>query len=516
MNLTQEINKIITNLNNKEFKTAKNSCEKLIKSNIENTIIYNLCGQAYQNLGFYEKSIPKFEKSIELNQNNYFAMNNLAISLKAVEKYKLSEKNYLRCIKIKPDYVIAIINYANLKEHLNEFNEAINLYLSALKLPGSSEPYIVSKLSRLYLSIGKIKEARNHVLQMFKKYPNDTSFYELFSEMADFQKDKQYLLDMENLYKNENLDHNEIINLAFPLGKAYDKLKNYNKAFDYFAKGNELKRNQITYNLDDFIRLTKSIKKTFSNNDFYKITKKISEKKIIFICGMPRSGTTLIEQIISSHNEVIPTGENNYLSTFIKKNYLNEFILNEKKIAKDIISKDNLFEEYVLNLFNELKYKSNVFTDKSVQNFLWIGFIKIFFPGSKIILTDRNSRDICLSIFKINFKNGFMNFAYNQKDIGNFYNIYLDLINFWKKIFKNDILTIKYENLTDNSEYEIKKMISFCGLKWDTNCLNHHQNKSGIKTASINQARQPIYKSSKNLNENYTKYLDEMFSLLKN
>ena len=131
MNLNEKIEKIIQNLSNKEFKTAINSCEKLIKSNIENTIVYNLYGQAYQNLGLYDKSISKFEKSIELNQNNYFALNNLAISLKALEKYKLSEKNYQKCIKIKPDYIIAIINYANLKEFLNKFEDAINLYLSA-------------------------------------------------------------------------------------------------------------------------------------------------------------------------------------------------------------------------------------------------------------------------------------------------------------------------------------------------------------------------------------------------
>ena len=108
-----------------------------------------------------------------------------------------------------------------------------------------------------------------------------------------------------------------------------------------------------------------------------------------------------------------------------------------------------------------------------------------------------------------------MNFAYDQRDIANFYNIYLDLINFWKKIFNKDIYSIKYENLIENSELEIKKLINYCDLNWDPKCLKHHQNKSGIKTASINQARKPIYKSSKNLNQNYAEHLEEMFALLK-
>ena len=516
MNLNNEINEIILKLNNKEYKSVVNSCEKLIKLKIENTIIYNLFGRAYQNLALYEKSIIKFEKAIELNKNNYYAINNLAISLKAVEKYKLSEKAYQKCLKINPNYIDAILNYANLKEFLNDFEVAIDLYLSALKLKSeTTEAYIYSKLSRLYLSIGKTKKAKEYSLQLIKKYPYNTNFYQLYSEMADFKKDQKFISDMEKLYENKDLSKDDLINLAFSLGRAHDKLNNFGKAFTYFNKGNKLKRTQINFNLEDLVKLTNSIKSFFSDINYDEIKKQSNPKKIIFICGMPRSGTTLIEQIISSHNEVIPMGENNYLSNFIKKNYLNGFNLDERKITKDIYSKVNLVENYTFNLLNEFGFKSNVFTDKSVQNFFWIGFIKIFIPNSKIIITDRNSRDICLSIFKLNFKNGFMNFAYDQKDIGNFYNIYLDLISFWKKTFKDEIYVCKYENLIDNSQFEIKKMINFCDLDWDPNCLNHQSNQSGIKTASINQARRPIYNTSKNLNKNYSDNLGEMFGILK-
>ena len=108
-----------------------------------------------------------------------------------------------------------------------------------------------------------------------------------------------------------------------------------------------------------------------------------------------------------------------------------------------------------------------------------------------------------------------MNFAYDQKDISNFYNIYLELTEFWKKMFPNDIYIAKYENLIEKPESEIKKLIGFCGLEWDFNCLHHDKNKSVINTASINQARKPIYRSSKNLSENYSKYLEEMVNSLK-
>jgi hypothetical protein len=210
------------------------------------------------------------------------------------------------------------------------------------------------------------------------------------------------------------------------------------------------------------------------------------------------------------------TGENNFLSTYIKENYLTGFVLSQKKIIKDIYSKKNFFQDFVFKSLSEHNFESQVFTDKSVQNFLWIGFIKLFFPNAKIIVTDRNPKDICSSIFKINFKNGFMNFAYNQKDIANFYNLYFDLVNYWKKLYPKEIYTAKYENLINNNVIETKKIINFCDLEWDQNCLRHDKNKSAIKTASVSQARKPIYKSSINLSDNYSKYLNEMFGLLKN
>lgn len=158
---------------------------------------------------------------------------------------------------------------------------------------------------------------------------------------------------------------------------------------------------------------------------------------------------------------------------------------------------------------------SKVITDKTIQNYLWVGFIKIFFPNSKIIICNRNPKDICTSIYKINFSNGFMDWSYDQKDIVNFYNLYSELISFWRSKFTKDIYNLNYENLIKNSEIEIKKLISFCELDWDNNCLNHTQNNSAINTASNYQARKPIYNSSINSYKMYEKYLHPMFELIK-
>ena len=159
---------------------------------------------------------------------------------------------------------------------------------------------------------------------------------------------------------------------------------------------------------------------------------------------------------------------------------------------------------------------NNIITDKAPQNFRWLGFIKLFFPNSKIIHCYRNSRDNCLSLFKNSFASSMMNWSNNSIDIANYYNLYLEIMTFWKKKMSNFILDVEYESLVKNKEDEIKKILKFCELSWDEKCLNPEKNsKTPIKTVSVTQARQPIYKSSLNSNINFDKHLSEMFNILK-
>ena len=235
---------------------------------------------------------------------------------------------------------------------------------------------------------------------------------------------------------------------------------------------------------------------------------------MIFICGMPRSGSTLTEQIISAHKDVYATGENNYLSKSVFKNYCKNIILDTYELLNDLnLEKNYVAKEYFNNLDSKKNYYK-IFTDKTYQNFLWIGFIKIFFPKSVVINCNRNPKDVCLSIFKNTFKDIGMNWAYDQKDIATYYNIYSEIINFWERKIPNFIINLNYDLLISNPEKEIKNLIKNCGLDWDDNCLSHHKNKNVIKTTSSVQARKKIYTSSKNSYLNYEKYFSEMFDAL--
>jgi len=255
--------------------------------------------------------------------------------------------------------------------------------------------------------------------------------------------------------------------------------------------------------------------KIFKDINLNKSPNFFSKKKIIFICGMPRSGTTLVEQIIASHKEVYGAGELSFLTNVIHDNFFNGDLIDKQRIIENQNSEKNLINEKYFEKFLLYKIKKQIITDKAPLNFKWIGFIKIFFPNSKIIHCKRNSRDNCLSIFKNYFSSPKMNWAYDQRDVSDYYNNYNSIMNFWYSKIPQFIHTAEYEKIVSDKKNEIKKLLKFCDLEWDDNCLSHHKNrKTPIRTVSIAQARQPVYSSSVNSGDNYKDYLKEMFDNL--
>ena len=224
---------------------------------------------------------------------------------------------------------------------------------------------------------------------------------------------------------------------------------------------------------------------------------------------MPRSGTTLVEQIISSHPDVYGSGELNFLSRIVYKNFFNEnkinFIDNFTKLNSDDLS---LIANQYFDFIKNFKSDNNYITDKGLFNFQWIGFIKILFPDAKIINCVREAEDNCFSIYKNLFENE-GHWCYNKKELIDCYKLYADLMKFWNKKIPGEIYDIKYEDLITNPELKIKDLISAAGLDWDDKCLRYNENKSIIKTLSVNQARKKIYSTSLSLYEKYKPFLKD-------
>ena len=221
---------------------------------------------------------------------------------------------------------------------------------------------------------------------------------------------------------------------------------------------------------------------------------------------MPRSGTTLIEQIISSHKNVKSLGEINFFNISAEQEF--------KKILNKTVSLDNFDMEYLRktyeNYLNNFEINKEFFTDKTLLNFFWIGFIKICYPKAKVIICLRDPKDNCFSIYK-NLFDYEGAWCYDEKELSSYYRLFKNIIEFWKQKIPNELYEINYEDLIERPEKNIRELIKYCELDWDESCLNFHKNKSAIKTLSVNQARKQIYKTSINSFEKYKETSDVLF-----
>ena len=504
--------KILLNLfNGAKYEMVITKSKGLIQKYPEYLVLYNILGSSYQNIGDLKLAKEIFTKGLKLEPNNIAIMNNLGNTQKNLGELESAEKLFQKIIKKTPNYINAYINLGNLKRDNNDFDAAIYLYSKALKI-NDKNPVTFYSLALAYQGLGSFNLAIENAKKTLSLDPKFTQADLLISQSIKYDKENKHLHEMNDKIDNLELNNNQKVNLLFALAKANEDMDLIEEAFKNLSRGNQIRRDLINYNINDEITLFNQIKKIFTNIDKKKLLNNFtSKKKLIFILGMPRSGTSLVEQIITSHSNVFGGGELPQLSKIVKDSLMNNNVISGDKVntlIDDEISATRLRNDYYeyLERFNSDK---DFITDKAPLNFRWIGLIKILFPNSKIIHCTRDPKDNCLSLYK-NFFEGGLNFSYNQKELATYYKLYLDLMNFWQNLFPGSIYEAKYEKIINNPESEIKAMVKFCELPWEDDCLNFHKNKTPIKTMSTAQARQPIYKSSINSHKKFSSFLEDL------
>ena len=492
------------------FAMAESRARKIIKKFPNYVVIYNILGLVLHSQKKFSEAIKYFSDAIKMNPEFFNALNNLGNAYFAIGDLKKAEIYYQRALDINPKFVLAINNLGNLRKELQNFDEAIEYYRSALKI-NDKLAVIHNNLGMALQSLGKFEEANkyfNLATQIDDKF---TMADRNLSNSIKYSSNTAHLKKMNEKIKDKTFNNIQKIDLYFSLGKAYDDIKDYKKSFDNYKIGNKIKRDLINYKFEEDENLYKNIKNIFTKMLLKNLENSSRQKKrIIFILGMPRSGTTLVEQIISNHKKVYGGGELKDLTELVT----NHFSVNEKiKFTEELNVKDKNFlnslgEEYINNL-DRFNISEIYITDKTPLNFRWLGLIKLILPESKIIHCVRNPKDNCISLFK-NFFVGKLDFTYNLEEIGKYYNLYKDLMEFWKQQIPDFFYDISYEKLVKNQEIETKKLLNFCGLEWDSNCIKFENNKRAIITASVTQARKPIFKSSI---DSWKKYGDELLPL---
>ena len=461
---------------------------------------YNL-GNTYSKLADFSKAEESYKKSISLKPNFPEAYYNLGTIFENNSKLEEAEKYYKQAISLKPDFADAYNNLGIVLENLRKLKESEMCFKKVINLnPNFAIAY--HNLANNLEQQGKLKDAQANFEKAIIINPALAKTHRQLSLIKNFDKyDNQYHL-LQKLYLDKNISDEQLCHINFSLAKIYEDLENFEKAFKHFEEGNKIQKKFLNYNIKTDIELFNQIKLSFQKikKNIPSIKRNKSDLTPIFIIGMPRSGTTLVEQIISSHSKVSGLGELPFVSQIGLKiaNGLLEY--NSETVLK--------FKNAYLEKIKNFSDKSLIITDKMPQNFLYIGLIATSFPEAKILQIKRDKAAVCWANYKQWFKSKDLSYSYSINDTIQYYRLYEDLINFWKKLFNNKIYDVDYETLTINHEDEIKKLIKYLDLNWEEECLYPEKNKRAVTTASNKQIRDKIFKGSSQKWKNYKPFLD--------
>lgn len=492
--------------------------------------IYNM-GLSHQKLNQFDKAIECYNQALKLNPNIAEAENNLGLICVEQNKSDIGLKHYLKALQINPGYKEAQLNIGSLYNKVGMFKEAIDAYKKATEIDNNfvdayynlgcvySERDDAEKaisyfqkaielnpqhapayknLANVYKDFGNFEQAENSLRTALQINP---AFIEAYRELASIKKfsdindpDLERMLTLNEL---KELSTEQKMHMGFALAKVYEDLKDYDQSFNFLNQANTNRRILFPYSQEQTDETFRKIESKLTASFIKKHKDQGNQDPSpIFILGMPRSGSSLIEQILSSHPQVFGAGELNYVAKLTNEMWSTPKMLDYPECILDLSSDDvSEFAEKYLSMIRELNSDSTYIVDKMPHNFFYVGLIDIAFPNAKIIHSIRNPMDSCLSMYKTGFHDGHP-YTDNLNDLGHYYNHYLRLMKHWKSIFGDRIYDCVYEDVVADTESQTRKLLDYCGLDWDENCLEFYKTKRRVHTASATQVRQGIYKKA--------------------
>ncbi len=477
----------------KKFDEAKKYYEKVLEIDSKHTNAnYNL-GIIYYELKDLNKAKSYFKKTTEIQKNYgiaFFSLGNVYADLK---EYNEAMSSYQKAIEINPRIVGAHNNLGLIYRTLNDLENAVKSYQNAIKLqPKHSGAY--HNLALAYKELGKFSKSIESHERAIEYEPENLAHYYYLSELKKEMLNSNLKNKIEKSLSSKKLTKKDNAFGNYLLAKYERKEKNYQKELKFLIEGHKyffdsMKKKfelGIKYCFDDVLQIEEGVKVEKINVDNY------DEIKPIFIVGVPRCGSTLVEKIIASGSKPIPMGE----ETGIIENFVNKKILEKEslnlggclEIRKEL---NALYKDRGLIL----KKYDNVFTDKSLNNFFYLKLIKEIYPNAKIINCKRDILSSIVSIFQNNLTE--LAWTHNLNNILKYFDNYFKIINNYDQETSNNVYHLEFEKLTKEPEKESKKLMNFCGLPWDKKCLEFYKRKDLIsKTASNVQIREAIYKHS--------------------
>ena len=533
---------------NKNYKEAEVLYNRVLLSEPTNYEALRHLGILYQDLEEYEKAYNYFIQALKADPKGFQALNNLATIHLRNKNYELAHKCLSNSFRINSNYVPTINNLAGYFHKIHDPKNA--LYYSELSLSiQPNNPLALNQYAKALIINNQVEKAIDLLTKLNKDFPDNDNFkYDLstaYREMGEFEKankltndgfkkdyknityflgytkDKNNKLSEKHIkYYNQQLEKEDLnfedkVVICHSFFEYFKNQKDYQKAGTYLVRGNDAQYASKVFDIKSEKKFFEKIKKIFSSKIDFLCEDEVKKQKPIFICGMPRSGTTLCEQILSSHSMIAGAGELDFLAEVLNTRLIQpteEQLINLEKVLKSKKILKSARIRYLEKLAERDKNNSIYICDKMPHNFIFIGFIKLILPEAKIIYCKRDPMDNCFSLYSHKFVDVSHQYSYNQKMLVEYYKLHQRLMGFWLKDYAEDIFVLDNEELVNNQETISKKLIEFCELDWEKQCLEFHKNKRQVRTASIEQVRKPINNKSIGAWKKYEKYLSEMIA----
>ena len=465
-------------------------------------------------LGAVAEAQAGYEKVIKLAPDHFEAHNNLGSVLQDIGCGEASIPHHESAIALNPDFELAYLNLAHALVKLERHEDALPVFEVCLKHCSSAKLY--QDFGTTLQQLGRMAEAQQAYLKAIEL---DAAMGSAYRHLAEITKiDARGEIDIKKVvqagFSAPDMDEKSKMHLYFAWAKVNDGNKDYVQAFSAYKQGNDLNRHSYKYHKNDtggfFKNITSAYSEKFLAED---LSSGLGDNRPIFILGMPRSGTTLVEQIISSHSSVTGAGELTYMSDQANSFKGGAIAFHKRFPSMDTGKWREVAEAYLQGLNTYDEGKAHI-TDKMPHNFQNIGMISKLLPNAKIIHCKRHPIANCLSIYKAYFgaKNAHP-YAWDLKELAHYHNLYEDLMAHWRDVLPGRFYEVSYEQLTSNQEEESRKLIEYCGLDWQEACLDFHNTQRKVKTASAFQVRQPMHNQSVDL---WKRYGDALQPLLDN
>lgn len=467
-------------------------------------------------LGRAQLAIDNVQRALRFDESNAANVAQLARCYTVLQQKHLAHETAKRAAALNPDDAATLDATAAILSLCDDQSSALPLAEKAVQLSPDNPSYLYN-LAAMQRMVGQIEESERNCNRVIEINPADYRAYYTRSDLRKQTKNNNHTHEMEALISRGIADWRGEMLLGFALAKEYSDLDEYQRSFFWLKRGCQLQRSHIDYDVQEDIRAIDKIIAAHTREAFDAASPGYENSEAIFVVGLPRTGTTLVERIIGSHSEVFAAGElQDFAAALVTavqgsggRQQLTKEAMIERSLNLDFAA---LGAAYIESTRPRTGATAR-FVDKLPLNYLYCGLINAALPNAKIISLNRNPMDACFAVYRAMFNSAYP-FAYDLEDLGRYYAAWHRLMAHWQRVLGDSLLVIDYEDLVENQGQVSKTIMTFCGLDWERACLEFHLNDAASSTASAVQVRQPVYKSSIGRWRNYESELKPLADVL--